>query len=112
MQEAYATSDFLLFASTLEGFGMPILEAQMVGLPVITSNIAPMNEVAGNGALLCETSDFLSIRGCIERITSDELLREELIRKGTANCQRFSPKASANIMILVYAEEKKYQKNR
>ena len=50
--------------------------------------------------------------GCIERITSDELLREELIRKGTANCQRFSPKASANIMILVYAEEKKYQKNR
>ena len=112
MQEAYATSDFLLFASTLEGFGMPILEAQMVGLPVITSNIAPMNEVAGNGALLCETSDFLSIRSCIERITSDELLREELIRKGTANCQRFSPKASANIMILVYAEEKKYQKNR
>ena len=102
MQEAYATSDFLLFASTLEGFGMPILEAQMVGLPVITSNIAPMNEVAGNGALLCETSDFLSIRGCIERITSDELLREELIRKGTANCQRFSPKASALMIKQCY----------
>ena len=45
MQEAYATSDVLLFCSTLEGFGMPILEAKAVGLPVITSDIEPMNEV-------------------------------------------------------------------
>ena len=84
MQEAYATSDFLLFASTLEGFGMPILEAQMVGLPVITSHIAPMNEVAGDGALLCDPRDCNAIRGCIERVTSDAQLREKLIQKGTA----------------------------
>ena len=52
MQEAYATSDFLLFASTLEGFGMPILEAQMVGLPVITSHICPHERSGGRWSLV------------------------------------------------------------
>ena len=104
MQEAYATSDFLLFASTLEGFGMPILEAQMVGLPVITSHIAPMNEVAGVGALLCDPLDSKAIRGCIERVTSNAQLRTRLIQKGTANCRRFSPEESARMMHQLYKE--------
>jgi len=104
MQEAYATSDFLLFASTLEGFGMPILEAQMVGLPVITSNINPMNEVAGDGAELCDPLDSNAIRGCIECVTSDAQLREKLIQKGTANCRRFSPEESACMLHQLYKE--------
>ena len=104
MQEAYATSDFLLFASTLEGFGMPILEAQMVGLPVITSHIAPMNEVAGDGALLCDPLDSKAIRGCIERVTSNAQLRENLIQKGADNCKRFSPEESARMLHQLYKE--------
>jgi len=104
MQEAYATSDFLLFASTLEGFGMPILEAQMVGLPVITSNIEPMNEVAGDGAELCDPLDSNALRGCIERVTSNAQLRKRLIQKGTANCRRFSPEESARMMNQLYKE--------
>jgi len=104
MQEAYATSDFLLFASTLEGFGMPILEAQMVGLPVITSNIEPMNEVAGDGAELCDPLDSNAIRGCIERVTSNAQLRKNLIQKGTTNCRRFSPEESARMMHQLYKE--------
>ncbi len=103
MQEAYATSDFLLFASTLEGFGMPILEAQMVGLPVITSHIAPMNEVAGDGALLCDPLDSNAIRGCIERVTSDALLREELIQKRHRQLPAiFTEEASARMMQQCY----------
>jgi len=106
MQEAYATSDFLLFASTLEGFGMPILEAQMVGLPVITSHIAPMNKVAGDGALFCNSLDSNAIRGCIERVTSDAQLRKILIQKGATNCKRFSPKESARMMQELYMKIK------
>ena len=104
MQEAYATSDFLLFASTLEGFGMPILEAQMVGLPVITSHIAPMHEVAGDGAELCDPLDSNAIHGCIERVTSNAQLRNSLIQKGTTNCRRFSPEESARMMHQLYKE--------
>ena len=44
---------FCSFASTLEGFGMPILEAQMVGLPVITSNIAHERS-GGRWSIVCE----------------------------------------------------------
>jgi glycosyltransferase involved in cell wall biosynthesis len=54
MQEAYAASDVLLFCSTLEGFGMPILEAQAVGLPVVTSKRLPMSEVGKGWAILAD----------------------------------------------------------
>ena len=111
MQETYATSDFLLFASTLEGFGMPILEAQMVGLPVITSHIAPMHEVAGDGALLCDPLDSNAIRGCIERVTSNAQLRHSLIRKGAANCKQFSPEESACMLQQLYKKMKNKNTN-
>ena len=62
MQAEYANADFLLFASTLEGFGMPIIEANMVGVPVITSDIEPMKNIAGESALLCNPKDTSSIR--------------------------------------------------
>ena len=57
MQDAYATSDVLLFCSTLEGFGMPILEAKAVGVPVVTSAIAPMNEVGKGYAFLADPDE-------------------------------------------------------
>lgn len=66
MQEAYATSDVLLFCSTLEGFGMPILEAKAVGLPVITSDIEPMNEVGKGFATMANPFDPKSMRIAIE----------------------------------------------
>ncbi len=50
----YRQSDVLVFASTYEGFGLPIVEAQAIGLPVITSNMPPMNDTAGDGALLVD----------------------------------------------------------
>lgn len=70
MQQAYATSDVLLFCSTLEGFGMPILEAKAVGLPVITSDIEPMNEVGRTYARMTDPFDSESIR----RAVDDQLL--------------------------------------
>ena len=66
MQEAYATSDLLLFCSTIEGFGMPILEARAVGLPVITSDIEPMNEVGSTYARMANPFGPESIRRAIQ----------------------------------------------
>lgn len=70
MQEAYANSDVLLFCSTLEGFGMPILEAKAVGLPVITSDIEPMNEVGRGWATLVAPNNPRAIQTGIESILS------------------------------------------
>ena len=50
----YQKADILAFASTFEGFGMPIVEAQIVGRPVVTSNCASMPEVAGDAAVLVD----------------------------------------------------------
>ena len=102
MQETYATSDFLLFASTLEGFGMPILEAQMVGIPVITSDLPPMNEVAGAGGLLVHPNSIQSIRKGIEQLLGKHLLQKELIEKGFKNQTLFCPKNAASRLSVTY----------
>ena len=95
MQAEYANADVLLFASKLEGFGMPIIEAQTIGVPVITSDLVPMREVAGTGALLCNPEDSQTIKACIKRVLADEDLQASLIAAGHENVQRYSPAEAA-----------------
>ncbi len=95
MQAEYANADLLLFASKLEGFGMPIIEAQTVGVPVITSDLDPMGEVAGTGALLSNPEDSQTIKACIKRVLTDEDLQASLIAAGHENVKRYSPAEAA-----------------
>ena len=90
------------FCSLLEGFGLPILEAQATGRPVITSNLSSMPEVAGNGALLVDPYDVNAIRKGILRIIQDGALRENLIVKGLENVKRFSPQKVADAYVELY----------
>ncbi len=93
------------FASLYEGFGMPIIEAQLVGKPVITSNIDPMPWVAGkDGACLVNHEDVLSIRDGITKVIEDDFYREMLIANGLLNVQRFDPKKIAAMYEEVYRE--------
>ncbi|MFA5932968.1 MAG: glycosyltransferase family 1 protein [Microgenomates group bacterium] len=91
-----------LFPSNAEGFGLPILEAQICGTPVITSNISSMPEVAGRGALLVDPNSVESISRAISRILTKKDLREELIKEGLKNVKRFSWKKTAQETIQVY----------
>lgn len=104
VRQAYEQSDLLLFASTLEGFGMPILEAQTVGRPVITSNCSSMPEVAGDGACLVDPFEVSSIRAGILWVIADADYREVLIANGRENVQRFSPATVAKQYAELYAE--------
>ena len=92
----------MLFASTLEGFGMPIVEAQMVGLPVITSDINPMREVAGEGALLCNPLDTKDIRNCILNLLKSGEKRRRIVTQGFNNSARFQPLAASQTHHEVY----------
>ena len=89
----YCHSDILLYASTYEGFGMPILEAQAVGRPVITSNIRPLNVVGGDGALYINPNSINSITKGIKTLIKSDSLRKKLILNGFKNIKRFDPKA-------------------
>jgi glycosyltransferase involved in cell wall biosynthesis len=92
----------VVFASLYEGFGLPILEAQATGRPVITSNFGAMKEAAGEGALFVDPYSVESIRSAILRIKNEPQLREELVRKGRENVARFRPEAIARQYAEIY----------
>jgi glycosyltransferase involved in cell wall biosynthesis len=104
MLAAYHRCDMLLFASTLEGFGMPIVEAQAVGRPVVTSNYSAMPEAAGDGACLVDPFDPASIRAGVECVINDKNYRDELVRRGFVNAQRFSIAKIAAAYAEIYRE--------
>ena len=97
---AYQRSDMVVFASLYEGFGLPILEAQAMGRPVITSNFGAMREAAGDGVLLVDPYSVEEIRAAIMRIKNEPGLREELVCKGRENAEKFR----ADAIALKYAQ--------
>lgn len=100
--DLYKRCDMLSFVSTYEGFGMPIIEAQITGRPVITSNITSMPEIAGNGACIVDPYNISSIRkGFLEVINNDNY-RRTLIQNGLENCKRFNPDIIADEYLRLY----------
>lgn len=102
LAEVYRQSDLLVFASLFEGFGLPILEAQATGRPVVTSACSSMPEVAGDGALLVDPGDVGSIRDAVERLMRDGGLRRLLIERGLENVERFRGNRVASLYEAVY----------
>jgi glycosyltransferase involved in cell wall biosynthesis len=100
----YIQSDMLLFVSRYEGFGLPILEAQAVGLPVITSCVASMPEVAGDGAFFVDPLDEGAIRSAVVTLMKSPGLAKELPDKGYANVKAFNSVVIAERYAKVYRE--------
>ena len=100
----YGECDLLVFASLYEGFGLPIVEAQAIGRPVVTSNRCSMPEVAGDAACLVDPESVESIREGILRTINDEDYRADLIRRGYENTRRFAPAVIARQYVALYKE--------
>ncbi len=100
---AFVEADLLAFASTYEGFGLPVVEAQTVGRPVLTSDVPALREVAGEGgACLVDPLDVDSIRGGFDRILSDAGYRQQLVGKGFENADRYQVSAVATTYAAIY----------
>lgn len=103
LMDLYRQADIVSFPSTYEGFGMPILEGQAVGRAVLTSDRAPMREVAGEGgAILVDPESIESIRNGFLTIINDQALRARLIITGLQNSRRFSLEAVAEQYCQLY----------
>lgn len=100
----YKGSAALTFPSFYEGFGLPVLEAQSLGVPVLTSNTSSLPEVAGEGALYVDPYNIEEIVKGMERIAFDENLRKDLIQKGYENIKRFSWEKAAKELLEVFKE--------
>jgi glycosyltransferase involved in cell wall biosynthesis len=87
----YMESDIILFPSTYEGFGLPVIEAFATRKPVITSNISPMKEVAANAALLIDPSSIASIREAIQQIIMNPQLQKQYTEAGRSRLLDFLP---------------------
>lgn len=84
--QEYINCDIVNFPSLYEGFGMPIIEGQATGRTVVTSNISPMKEVAGDGAVLVDPTNITSMHnGYIEAIENGK----KYIQQGLENVKRF-----------------------
>lgn len=92
----------LLLPSFAEGFGIPILDAQACGTPVITSRVSSMPEVSRDGALLVDPYKVEDIVRSIRLILDDIKLRDQLIKRGFENVKRFSWQKTADETINVY----------
>ncbi len=89
-EELYQNANVFVLPSFYEGFGLPVLEAMSRNVPVICSRTSSLPEIAGNAALLVDPNDSKEIARAINKVLSDNSLRERMIKKGLENVKKFN----------------------
>jgi glycosyltransferase involved in cell wall biosynthesis len=87
----YTNADLILFPSTYEGFGLPVIEGFQAERPVITSNISPMKEVAGDAAVLVDPFSVASIREGVINLLSSHQRQMKLVEAGKEKVANYQP---------------------
>lgn len=95
----YCGAEALVYPSLYEGFGLPILEAFAMGIPVLTSNIGGLKELAGGAALLVDPYSTDSIRDGITKLLSNRI---EYIKAGKEELKKYSWEKTALMTLEVY----------
>lgn len=85
-----AGAEACTYVSNFEGFGLPVLECMQLGVPVITSNISALPEVAGDAALLVDPSSIHDIADAYEKLLSNTTISQQLIEKGFSQYKKFT----------------------
>jgi glycosyltransferase involved in cell wall biosynthesis len=100
----YREADVLVHASLYEGFGLQVLEAMALGVPVVASDRGSLPEVAGEAALLVNPEDPVAFAGAVRRVLDDPALAASLSAKGRARAAQFRWRDTAAATLRVYGE--------
>jgi glycosyltransferase involved in cell wall biosynthesis len=104
MPRIYTSADVLVMPSTIEGFGLPVLEAMACGTPVVSSRAASLPEVAGDAALYFDPSSPEDLAFHLERLVQSRELQVCLRKKGIEQAAKFSWQESARRHLALYNE--------
>lgn len=100
--DSYINSDIVSFPSLYEGFGLPIIEGQAIGRPVVTSNLSPMNQVSSDAAILVDPYNIEEIKQGFLKLINDPLLRNDLISKGLINVKKYNIENISSMYMELY----------
>lgn len=98
----YQNAEVFVYPSYYEGFGLPVLEAMSLGVPVITSNTSSLPEVAGDAAILVNPDHYQELADAILQVINNTQLRNQLIEKGKNRAKLFSWENTAKQTINAY----------
>ena len=98
----YNAATLLAYPSVYEGFGLPVLEAQACGTPVLTSNLSSLPEAAGGGAVMVDPYDVEALADGLNRLSTDESLRNDLRAAGLARAGQFTWSRAAQETARTY----------
>jgi glycosyltransferase involved in cell wall biosynthesis len=100
----YNLADLFVLPSYYEGFGLPVVEAMACGVPVVTSATSSLMEVAGDAAVLVDPSSVEEIASGMERLLTDDALRERCVERGLARAATFTWERCARETLEVFRE--------
>lgn len=95
-------AELFVFPSLYEGFGLPVLEAQYAGVPVVCSSAGALPEIAGDGATYFNPLSVENLVQVIRRVLLSSEMRKALVRKGKENLKRFSWRKAAQQAVAIY----------
>lgn len=90
LAQLYGAAFALIYTSLYEGFGIPLLEAMHAGIPIITSSVTSMPEIAGKAAIIADPRNADAIADAMGALYTDKDLRKRLVEAGTQRMQDFS----------------------
>jgi glycosyltransferase involved in cell wall biosynthesis len=98
----YSLADIFAYPSHYEGFGIPVIEAMACGTPVVCANNSSLPEVAGQAALQVTATDLPALAEALDRLATDQALRQQAIEEGFRQARQFEWPAAARRLLEVY----------